>query len=84
MNQDSTPLEQTGNTYFFPRTAEETMPVELDENTNFKYFGLEKVYNFYFPENSLSLAKESSKNEREQKRLNDSSFIYGEVVCLLL
>lgn len=84
MNQDSTPLEQTGNTYFFPRTAEETMPVELDENTNFKYFGLEKVYNFYFPENSLSLAKESSKNEREQKRLNDSSFIYGEVVCSLL
>ena len=84
MNQDNTPLEETGNTYFAPRSEEETMPVEIDENTNFTYFGLEKVYNFYFPENSLSLAKESSKNEREQKRLNDSSFIYGEVVCFLL
>ncbi len=51
---------------------------------NFKYFGLEKIYNFYYADNSLSLAKESSKNEREEKKLNDSSFIYGEVVCHFL
>ena len=42
MNQDITPLEQAGNTYFSPRSDEEMMPVEVDETTNFKYFGLEK------------------------------------------
>lgn len=84
MNQDTTSLEQMGNNYFSPRSAEEMMPVEVDESTNFKYFGLEKIYNFYYADNSLSLAKESSKNEREEKKLNDSSFIYGEVVCLFL
>ena len=84
MNQDNTPLEQAGNTYFSPRSDEEMMPVEVDETTNFKYFGLEKIYNFYYADNSLSLAKESSKNEREEKKLNDSSFIYGEVVCHFL
>lgn len=83
MNQDNdqiNQLEQNGITYFSPRIDEEESPIELDENTSLKYFGLEKIYNFYYPENSLSIAKESSKNEREQKRLNDSSFIYGEVV----
>ena len=83
MNQDNdqiNQLEENGITYFSPRIDEEESPIELDENTSLKYFGLEKIYNFYYPENSLSIAKESSKNEREQKRLNDSSFIYGEVV----
>lgn len=83
MNQDNdqiNQLEQNGITYFSPRIDEEESPIELDENTSLKYFGLEKIYNFYYPENSLSIAKESSKSEREQKRLNDSSFIYGEVV----
>ena len=83
MNQDNdqiNQLEQNGITYFSPRIDEEESPIELDQNTSLKYFGLEKIYNFYYPENSLSIAKESSKNEREQKRLNDSSFIYGEVV----
>ena len=83
MNQDNdqiNQLEQNGITYFSPRIDEEESPIELAENTSLKYFGLEKIYNFYYPENSLSIAKESSKSEREQKRLNDSSFIYGEVV----
>lgn len=83
MNPENDPvdqLEQNGATYFSPRVDEEEMPIEPDEKTSLKYYGLEKIYNFYYPENSLSIAKESSKNEREQKRLNDSSFIYGEVV----
>ena len=84
MNQDITPLEQAGNTYFSPRSDEEMMPVEVDETTNFKQCGREKIYNFYYADNSLSIAKESSKNEREEKKLNDNSFIYGEVVCHFL
>ena len=62
MNQDNdqiNQLEQNGITYFSPRIDEEESPIELDENTSLKYFGLEKIYNFYYPENSLSIAKES-------------------------
>ena len=72
--QDETPPD-----YFTP-LYEETSPFIPDTNTNSRCYSLEQIYNDFFPENSLSKAKEVSKTERVKKQINDSSFIYGEIV----
>ncbi len=38
------------------------------------------MFNSFFPEDSLSIAKEKSIKERDSKHINDSSFTYGEIV----
>ena len=66
--------------YFLSRTEEEENPIIIDEETSTKYYNLEVLFNSFFPNDSLSIAKEKSKEERDSKRINDPSFTYGEVV----
>ena len=66
--------------YFLSRAEEEETPIIIDEETSTKYYNLEVLFNSFFPNDSLSIAKEKSKEERDSKRINDSSFTYGEVV----
>jgi hypothetical protein len=80
-----------GNNYFDKRTAEEDSPVVLDTRTQKKYQHLETIFEEFFEQNGLSIAKveycliqQSSKEERDKKGLNDSSYVYGEVVNLLI
>ena len=70
--------------YFNSRTEDEESPVIIDQETSIKYFQLEQLFNSFFPNDSLSLAKEKSKEERDSKRINDSSFTYGETVKHIL
>ena len=71
---------QEAANYFASRTEDEENPIILDPDINIKYFQLEQIFNSFFPNDSLSIAKEKSKEERDSKRINDSSFTYGEVV----
>ena len=66
--------------YFLPRNNEEEMPFPIEIQTNVKYYNLEQIFNCFYPENSLSIAKDKSREERENKGITDKSFIYGEVV----
>lgn len=66
--------------YFFPKSFDEEMPYQLDEYRNIKYYNIEKIFNLYFPENSLSIAKNVSLIERNQKQIQDGAFVYGEIV----
>ena len=38
----------------------------------------------FFKKDSLSIAKEKSKAERNSKQINDSSFTYGEIVRIFI
>jgi len=67
-------------TYFNPQTSEEDMPIKIEKETNIKYYNLEKIFNTFYSENSLSIAKDKSREERENKKINDNSFVYGEIV----
>jgi hypothetical protein len=49
-----------------------------------RYFNLEKVYDSFFAKDSLSIAKEKSKAERNSKQISDSSFTYGEIVRIFM
>ena len=71
---------QDAANYFANLTEEEESPILIDPETNIKYFQLEQIFNSFFPNDSLSIAKEKSKEERDSKRINDSSFTYGEIV----
>ena len=75
-------MQQEGANYFANQTAEEESPIIVDAETSIKYYNLEKVFNSFFPEDSLSIAKEKSIKERDSKHINDSSFTYGEVVII--
>jgi hypothetical protein len=79
-----------GNTYFDKRTAEEDSPIVLDTKIQKKYQHLETLFEEFFEQNGLSIAKvvyslikQSSKEERDKKGLNDSSYVYGEVVIII-
>ena len=73
------PQQQEPPDYFTPLN-EETTPFTPNTSINSRCYSLEQIYNDFFPQNSLSKAKEASKNERVKKQINDSSFIYGEIV----
>jgi len=60
--------------------SQEETPFIIDPETSIKYYQLEQIFNSFFPNDSLKIAKEKSKEERDSKRINDSSFTYGEVV----
>lgn len=66
--------------YFDTRTEDEDCPLKIEEETNVRYYNLEQIFNSFFSSNSLTVAKEKSKEERDTKRINDSAFTYGEVV----
>lgn len=72
--------QQEASNYFGSRSEEEETPIIIDEQTSIKYYHLEQIFNSFFPNDSLSIAKEKSKEERDSKRINDPSFTYGEVV----
>ena len=67
-------------TYFNPQTSEEDMRIKIEKETNIKYYNLEKIFNTFYSENSLSIAKDKSREERENKGITDNSFVYGEIV----
>ena len=76
-------MQQEGANYFTNQSKEdnkEENPIIVEPESAIKYFNLEKVFNTFFPERSLSIAKEKSTQERDSKHINDSSFTYGEVV----
>ncbi len=66
--------------YFLPRSQDEDMPIKIDKKDALKYYKLEKIFNSFFKEDSLSTAKDKSREEREKKGIKDSSFVYGEIV----
>ena len=67
-------------TYFYPKIMEEEMPITISPELNKKYYKIESIYNLFYTKNSISIAKEKSKEERENKIINDDSFVYGEIV----
>jgi hypothetical protein len=66
---------------YFTAINEETSPFIPESSVNLRCYSLEQIYNSIFPKNLLQEAKEASKEERDQKQINDCSFIYGEIVC---
>ena len=76
-------MQQEGENYFVNQSKEENKeenPIIVEPESAIRYYNLEKVFNTFFPERSLSIAKEKSTAERDSKHINDSSFTYGEVV----
>ena len=73
-------MKQEGSNYFESRSEEEENPIMVEEETAQKYYSLEQVFNSFFPQNSYTIAKSKSVEERDSKHINDSSFTYGEVV----
>ena len=72
--------QQEISNYFSRRSEDEDCPINIDPEISMKYQQLEQLFNSFFPNDSLSIAKEKSKEERDTKRINDSSFTYGETV----
>ena len=75
--------QEAGANYFLNQSkgeSKEENPIIVEPEKCIRYYNLEKVFDSFFPERSLSLAKEKSTEERDTKHINDSSFTYGEVV----
>jgi hypothetical protein len=66
--------------YFDSRVPEEESPVKLSADIQQKYEELDLLFEDFFDENGLHVAKQSSKEERDTKKLDDSSYVYGEIV----
>jgi hypothetical protein len=66
--------------YFDGRVPEEESPVKLPAEIHQKYEELDLIFEDFFDDNGLHVAKQSSKEERDTKGLDDSSFVYGEIV----
>jgi hypothetical protein len=69
--------------YFDKRVSEEDSPIEVNDEMQDKYERLDVFFERIFDENSLNVAKQSSKEERDKKALNESSYVYGEIVLFL-
>ncbi len=65
--------------YFDRRVPEEDTPINVSDEVNQRYEELDLIFEECFSENSLHLAKQQSKEEREKKGYNDSSYVYGEI-----
>ena len=73
-------ISDDGSSYFESQSKDEDYPLSINPEISKKYFKLEKLFNSFFPINYLSIAKEKSKEERDNKKIDDSSFTYGEIV----
>jgi hypothetical protein len=73
-------IDEVAKTYFNSRVPEEENPIKLEVSTNIRYYNLELVFDSFYPIDSISRAKETSKKERSLKKLKDPSFTYGEIV----
>ena len=72
--------KKEGEKYFASQSKDEDYPIVIDEETSKRYFKLEKIFNSFFSNEMLSLAKEKLRAERDSKQIIDSSFTYGEIV----
>ena len=75
---------EDASVYFASKSKDEDYPIIINEETSKRYFNLEKVYDSFFAKDSLSIAKEKSKAERNSKQISDSSFTYGEIVRIFI
>ena len=75
---------EDASVYFASKSKDEDYPIIINEETSIRYFNLEKVYDSFFTKDSLSIAKEKSKAERNYKQISDSSFTYGEIVRIFI
>jgi hypothetical protein len=66
--------------YFEKISKDEDSPFFIESDIAIRYSQLEKIFNSFFPNDYLSIAKEKSKQERDAKNINDISFSYGEIV----
>ena len=73
-------ISYDGSLYFASQSKDEDYPIYLEPQISKRYFQLETIFNSFFPSEYFSLAKEKSKEERDNKNINDSSFTYGEIV----
>ena len=71
---------EDGSNYFAPKVKGEDYPLKIDIEKSKKYYNLEKIFSIIYPQNSLSIGKEKSKEERDKNQIIDTSFTYGEVV----
>ena len=76
-------IDEIAKTYFNSRVPEEENPITLEVSTNIRYYNLELVFDSFYPIDSISRAKDTSKKERQLKKLKDPSFTYGEIVNIL-
>jgi len=76
-------IDEVAKTYFNSRVPEEENPIRLEISTNIRYYNLELVFDSFYPIDSISRAKDTSKKERSLKQLKDPSFTYGEIVNIL-
>lgn len=70
--------------YFDNRVQEEENPISLAVDVHQKYEEMDLLFEEFFGENSLHDAKQFSKEERDKKGLEDSSYVYGEIVRIKL
>ena len=69
--------------YFDKQIPEEDSEFTIPDELHSKHEALDKIFDSYFDYESISNAKQSSKEERDNKNLDDSSYVYGEVVCTI-
>ena len=65
---------------YFTIDIKEENPIILDKWTNIRYYNLQLIFDSFYPLTSLSIAKNTSKEERIAKKIKDTSFTYGEIV----
>ena len=66
--------------YYLVSQKDEDSPINISPEVSKRYWQLEKIFNSFFPNDYLYIAKEKSKEERDSKKIIDSSFTYGEIV----
>ena len=59
---------------------EEENIIEIDTTKNIRYYNLEYIFRSFYPVDSLQIAKDVSTEERQMKKIKDTSFTYGEIV----
>ena len=78
-NSNSNVINEEAMKYFTIDIKEEN-PIILDKWTNIRYYNLQLIFDSFYPLTSLSIAKNTSKEERIAKKIKDTSFTYGEIV----
>ena len=73
-------VQEEAENYFVSRSKEEQNPCDLSISAAVRYFNIEQIFNTFFPDNSLLIAKAKSKEERNKRHIEESNFVYGEIV----
>ena len=80
-SQPSISLNEEAKNYFTSKSEDDETPLVLNIPTQIRYYNLENFYNSFYPIDSLTIAKDFSKKEREEKQILDPTFTYSETVC---